>query len=516
MRCRRFVAWTFVAVSVIGLAPSARAEVALPALFSDHMVVQRDEPVPVWGWASPGEKVTVTLCGQSKSGTTDAGGKWCVTLDKLPAGGPHKMTVQGSNKLAIEDVLVGEVWLASGQSNMAMTVRGCKDFDKEQSAADLPEIRMFTVQRTPAETPQHDCEGSWQVCSPETVGSFSATAFFFGRKLHNTLDVPVGLINSSWGGTPVQAWTSLEVQEALPKLQPLLDSWKQQIAGYDPEEAKARYEEQLARWNEQVKKAKAAGKKPPRRPRSPGDPRMSPHRPASLYNGMIAPLVPYAVRGAIWYQGESNAGRYNASLYGLQLRAMITDWRSRWRQGDFPFLFVQLPNFRKPQEKPVEPSGWVTVREEMLQTLALKNTGMAITVDIGEADDIHPKNKQDVGGRLAVWALATTYGKDIVGSGPIYKSMEKKDGTIVLHFDHVGGGLVANGGGELEGFAIAGAEEDFVWAKARIEGDTVVVWSDEIEDPVAVRYAWADNPKGNLANKAGIPASPFRTDVERP
>jgi sialate O-acetylesterase len=503
----------WVGLLVACLASAAVADVKLPGVFGNHMVLQRELSVPVWGWASPGEKVTVELAGQTKSATADAQGKWSVKLDALQAGGPHVLTVTSGNTVKIDDVLVGEVWLGSGQSNMAMSVAGSKDFPQEKAAANFPKIRMFTVARKTADSPQDDCAGKWEVCSPHTVGGFSAAAYFFGRELHKTLEVPVGLINSSWGGTPVQAWTSLPVQEAAPELGPMLAAWKKNIAGYDPEAAKARFEKQLARWKEQAAQAKRDGKPAPRKPNPPVDPKVAPHRPASLFNGMIAPLVPYALRGAIWYQGESNAGG-DAKLYGLQLRAMITDWRTRWQEGDFPFLTVQLPNFHRPQQQPVEPSGWVTVREEMLKTLSLKNAGMAITIDVGDAADIHPKNKQEVGRRLALWALAHTYGKDVVGSGPIYKSMEKKDGRIVLHFDYVGGGLTAAGGGALKGFAIAGTDKKFVRAEAKIEGQTVVVSSPEVKDPAAVRYAWADNPDCNLANQAGLPASPFRTDED--
>lgn len=515
MFSKRVLMGLFAGLCVACLAPAAPADVKLPSIFSDHMVLQRDAAATVWGWASPDEKVTVAIAGQTVSAAADASGKWSVKLEALQAGGPHELVVRGNNTIKIADVLVGEVWLASGQSNMAMTVQGSKDFDREKAAADFPKIRMFTVARKPAETPQDQCEGKWLLTTPETVGGFSATAYFFGRELHRALEAPVGLVNSSWGGTPVQAWTSLDAQKAQPALRPLLDQWEQRIATFDPEKAKAQYEQQLARWKDEAAKAKAAGKPQPRRPQFSGDPRLSQNRPANLFNGMIAPLAPYAMRGAIWYQGESNAGG-EAGLYGLQLRTMIIDWRTRWNQGDFPFLFVQLPNFHKPQQQPVEPSGWVTVREEMLRTLALKNAGMAITVDVGDADDIHPKNKQDVGKRLALWALAHTYGKDVVGSGPIYKSMEKRDGKIVLSFDYAEGGLEATGGGPLEGFAIAGADKKFVWAQAKIEGSTVVVWSDDVKEPAAVRYAWADNPKGNLANKAGLPASPFRTDGDGP
>ena len=488
------------------------ADVRLPGVFADHMVLQRDVAVPVWGWAEPGEKVSVTLAGQTKTAVADAAGKWAVKLDAIQAGGPHALKVQGNNALEIADVMLGEVWLCSGQSNMEMSVGGSANRDAEIAAAKYPGIRMMTVAHAPVETPQNDCRGQWKVCSPETVGGFSATAYFFGRTLHQELDVPVGLINSSWGGTPVQAWTSLEDQKALPELKPLLESWDKQVAAFDPQGAKQQYEKQLAEWQEQAEKAKAAGEPAPRKPGPPADPRLSPHRPANLYNGMIAPLAPYALRGAIWYQGESNAGDTDSRLYGLQLRTMIRNWRQVWNQGDFPFLWVQLPNFRAPQQQPAETSGWVIVQNEMLKTLSVPNTGMAVTIDVGEANDIHPKNKQDVGKRLALWALGTTYGKDIVCCGPLYKSMNKREGKIVAQFDHVGGGLVAKGSGELKGFAVAGEDRKFVWAEAKIEGPAVVVSSPEVKDPVAVRYAWASNPTCNLYNQAGLPASPFRTD----
>jgi sialate O-acetylesterase len=498
-------------LGLLSCAPFAAAEVKLPAIFADHMVLQRGVPVPVWGWADADEAVTVTLGDQSQKATADASGKWCVKLPQREAGGPLQLTIKGRNTIEIKDALVGEVWLCSGQSNMAMTVGGVKNAAEEKAAAKYPQIRMFTVARTPAETPQDKCGGDWKVCSPDTVSGFSAAGYFFGLELHLRLEVPVGLINSSWGGTPVQAWTSLEAQRALPALQPMLEGWKRQIADYNPEAAQKRFEKQLAEWKAKAAAAKEADKQAPRRPQSPIDPRMSPHRPANLYNGMIAPLSPYALRGAIWYQGESNAGGTGAALYGLQLATMIKNWRQLWGQGDFPFEWVQLPNFRAPQKAPVETSGWVIVQEQMLKTLAVPNTGMAITIDVGEADDIHPRNKQDVGKRLALWALGTTYGKDIVYSGPLYKSMSKQDSKIKVTFDHVGGGLVAQGG-KLKGFAIAGENREFVFADAQILGDTVVVSSPQVAAPVAVRYGWAQNPDCNLFNKAGLPASPFRTD----
>ncbi|MCY2992928.1 MAG: sialate O-acetylesterase [Planctomycetota bacterium] len=500
-------------VVLLCLVPATLADVKLPGVFGEHMVLQREVPVPVWGWAEAGEKVTVTLGEQSQTATADSAGKWSVKLAALQAGAPRTLKVQGQNTLEFSDVLVGEVWLCSGQSNMAMAVNGVRNKEAELAAADLPQIRMLTVARKTAEEPQENCEGTWQVCSPQTVGGFSATAYFFGRELHQQLKVPVGLINSSWGGTPIQGWTSLQAHAAVPELAPLVDGLKKAIDGYDPEAAKQRYEKQLAKWQEDLDKAQdktardAANR---RKPRLQESPRLAPGSLGRLFNGMLAPLAPYAIRGAIWYQGEANAG--GAKLYGLQLRTMITEWRTLWKQGDFPFLSVQLPNFMKAQEKPSEMGGWPLIREQFLQTLSLKNTGLAVTIDVGEADDIHPKNKQAVGQRLAQWALAKTYGKEVVACGPLVKSSQCEGGQITVAFDCVGGGLAARDGGQLKGFAIAGEDKQFVWAEAKVVGQTVVVSSPEVKAPAAVRYAWANNPDCNLINQAGLPASPFRTD----
>ncbi|KPK45084.1 MAG: hypothetical protein AMJ65_01115, partial [Phycisphaerae bacterium SG8_4] len=374
------------------------------------------------------------------------------------------------------------------------------------AAAKYPNIRLFTVTRTVAHKPLDDCEGSWAPCSPETVPDFSAVAYYFGRELHKRLDVPVGLIHTSWGGTPAESWTRIEVLEAGADFQPILTRQAEIIANYP--QAYKEYEQKLQEWQKAAEEAKAEGNKPPRRPGAPRGPD-HPHTPAGLYNGMIAPLIPYGIQGAIWYQGESNAGR--AYQYQRLFPAMIMNWREDWGQGNFPFLFVQLANFMETKDEPGD-SSWAELREAQTMTLSLPNTGMATIIDIGEAKDIHPKNKQDVGKRLAFWALAQTYEKDIVYSGPLYKSMKAEGGKIRLSFDHVGGGLVAAGGEQLKGFAVAGADRKFVWADAKIDGDTVVVSSDDVAEPVAVRYAWADNPVCNLYNKENLPASPFRTD----
>ncbi|MBI5760087.1 MAG: sialate O-acetylesterase [Planctomycetales bacterium] len=504
-------------VAVIGLsvsAPgvrSASAAVKLPAIFSDHMVLQRDSVVPVWGWASAGEEVTVGIAGQTQTTKADADGKWSVRFDKLKATAPQTLTVRGTNSITIEDVLVGEVWLCSGQSNMAMTVNRALNFEQEQAAAKFPSLRMFTESSGAATSPQAECHGSWKVCSPESVGLFSATAYFFGRELHQKLEVPVGLVNSSVGGTAIEAWTSHDVQQAESRLQQVFDTWTQRDKNYDAAKAEAKYEQDLAAWKAASKAAKAAGKQPARAPQKPGQPRKDRNHPANLFNGKIAPLVPFAIRGAIWYQGEANARRGNAELYRVQLPLLIDDWRTRWGQGNFPFLWVQLPNFKKRTDDPNAESDWAVMRESMLKSLSVPNTGMAITIDVGEAGDIHPKNKQAVGQRLAMNALAQFYGQQIAASGPLYASHKIVNGAVTISFRHADGGLAPREG-DLKGFAIAGADKKFVWAKAKIVGNTVVVSHPDVKEPVAVRYAWSDNPDCNLSNGEGLPASPFRTD----
>ncbi|OYV05152.1 MAG: sialate O-acetylesterase, partial [Verrucomicrobiales bacterium VVV1] len=398
----------------------ALAEVRLPSMFSDHMVLQRDVTVPVWGWAAAGEAVTVSIDGQTKSTKADAAGKWSVKLDKLTSKEPTTMTVKGSNTLTISDVLIGEVWLGSGQSNMQMNVGASNNAAAEIAKADFPQIRHFAVERKTSPTPQDSCGGKWVLCSPQTVSQFSAAAYFFGRDLHQSLKVPVGLINSSWGGTPIEAWTSMDVQESKPEFAPMLAEWKKKVAApYDEATAMARYEKQMEVWKNVSEKQKTEGKPAGPQPKKPMAPRLMPGHPANLFNGMIAPLVPYAMRGAIWYQGENNAGSANPALYNVQLPLLIKDWRQRWGQADFHFAWVQLPNFKKRNEDPGAPSTWAIVREAMLRSLSVPNTGMAIVIDSGDEANIHPKNKQVVGARLAGWAKAKVYGQKIPFSGPL-------------------------------------------------------------------------------------------------
>lgn len=494
-------------------AADARAELKLPAVFSDHMVLQKDAAVPVWGWADPGESVSVSIAGQTKYAVADNSGQWSVKLDKLTANAPVTLTVKGKNTIMIQDVLAGEVWLASGQSNMQLPVNDVWNAGQEKAAAHFPQIRMFTVEHHAAPTPQTNCGGQWVICSPETVGRFSAAAYFFARDLHQQLKAPVGMINASWGATPIETWTSLDCMERQPEFTPVFKSWEAKInIPFDETKAEAQYDQAMKAWKKNAEAWKAEGKPVPLEPQKPVAPRLDKNYPGNDFNGMIAPIIPYAIRGAIWYQGENNAESEYPQLYAAQLPLLIQDWRQRWHQGDFPFAWVQLPNFQpRTDGSPLSSNKWSVVREAMLHTLSVTNTGMAVAIDVGESNHIHPKNKQAVGHRLALWALAKVYGEKIPFSGPLPAGQKINGDKITLSFTHTDEGLVARGG-ELKGFVIAGAEHHWVPATAQIHGDEVIVFNPEVKAPVAVRYAWADNPDCNLYNGAGLPASPFRTD----
>jgi hypothetical protein len=507
----RFPALTLTVTSIvaIGLLSTARGDVRLPAMFSQHMVLQQNAAVPVWGWATPGEEVAVSIGGQSKTTRADGDGKWKVELDKLKGGETRVLTVRGKNTITIDDVLAGEVWLCSGQSNMEMPVNKARDAEQEAAAAQFPQLRVFKVERSTSLVPKSECNGTWEVCSPESVGKFSAMAYFFGRDLHRKLHVPVGLIVAAWSGSAIEAWTGLDTQKARPELQELLTTWEKQDAQYTESVAKAAesdYQKQFAQWKTALKNASAAGKPAPKAPRRPVDPREHWHHPAVLFNGMIAPLIPYAIRGAIWYQGESNAeSEQSSALYAMQLPLLMSDWRGRWGQGDFPFGWIQLPLISAKQVH------WARIRESMLKATSLPNAGMAVTFDLGEPHLLHPKNKQAFAQRLALWARAQVYGEKIAWSGPLPAAHRITGSVVELRFIHTDGGLTARGD-ELKGFVVAGADKQWMPAVANIRGDTVMVSSAEVQSPVAVRYAWANDPDGNLFNGAGLPASPFRTD----
>ncbi|MEZ5384533.1 MAG: sialate O-acetylesterase [Prosthecobacter sp.] len=486
-------------LSFLVLSTLSQAAVKLPALFSDHMVLQADKAAAVWGWADAGEEVQVSIAGQTKTATADAKGAWSVKLDPLPASSQAQTLVIGGQ--TIQDVLVGEVWLGSGQSNMAMSVKGANDLEGTKAQAALPSIRVFTEGSGSAATAQTGGKGAWVACSPETVERFSATAFFFGRSLHAELKTPVGLIVSAVGGTPIEAWISPEVQKADPKLAPFLAMMKKVRESFNEAKVAAQYEKQLAKWAEDVKAARAAKKPAPAKPRDPVATFKRKGDIGGLFNGKISPLVPYTIRGAIWYQGEANSQDEKAPFYQEQLAALARDWRARWAD-DFPFAWVQLPNFTRPG------NGWPQVRDGMRRALQdVPKSGMAITLDIGDAKNIHPTNKQEVGRRLALWALGDVYAESVPAtSGPLLSGTTVRDGKIVVSFKHAAG---LKSEGPLTDFEIAGADGQWQAAEAVIDGETVVVSSAKVTEPKHVRYAWKDNPSACLRNGAGIPASTF-------
>ncbi|WP_165232963.1 sialate O-acetylesterase [Aquisphaera insulae] len=495
------------AAAVLAMAPApARADVKLPAIFGDHMVLQRGQADRIWGWADPGEEVTVGVSpgDQSKSAKAGADGKWEVSLDALETGGPYTITIKGKNTVTLSDVLSGEVWICSGQSNMQWNVGSANDADLEIRSAKFPGIRLITVPNKGTQEPQKDFQGKWAVCTPETVGGFSAVGYFFGRQIHQTLGVPVGLINDAWGGSACEAWIPREKLAADPQYKPLLDHWAGIEANY-PQAKKAHQDWQAAR-----DKAKAEGKPEPKEPMNPDQLMHGNFRPGNIYNGALLPTIGYGIRGAIWYQGESNSGR--AYQYRHMFPLMIETWRDLWGQGDFSFYWVQLADFMGEKADPSE-SGWAELREAQTMTLKLPHTGEAVIIDLGEGKDIHPRNKQDVAKRLARWALAKDYGIRVPCQSPTYRSTKVEGRKAVLTFDHVDGGFRPFDVDEPRGFAVAGADRKFVKAQARITGpDTIEVWADAVSEPAAVRYAWADNPVCNLYSQVGLPLTPFRTD----
>ena len=623
-------AWTLALLTAAApwAAAPAQADVRLPALIADGMVLQQGVPVRIWGSATPGEAITVAFAGQNATGQADAQGQWKVRLAPLTAGGPYGMTVTGTNVVALTNILVGEVWIAAGQSNMEMKMAAIGRPD-EIAGADWPRIRAFNAAPGADLAPRNDTAGSWQTCSPRTVSAFSAVAFFFARELHRQLDVPVGIILSASGGTAAEAWISHDGLQSEPALQPArvtLDrdaplaakapremqaddstwmkpdfddrSWKsitlplywdyalypveyngvlwarrsvdipaawagqrlrveltvddfettyfdgQEIGRTTRHTLQARSYEVPA---ERVKAGKASvavrttkfgwggivgdqkalrlvlAEAPDQSIALAGEWKYAPAQltrtglstrlPTSLYNAMIAPLTPYAIRGVIWYQGEANAYDPTAFAYRKVLPALIQDWRRHWGQGDFPFYFVQLPNFKAPSDDPNADSAWAVLRESQRETLAVTNTGMAVAIDIGEASDIHPKNKWDAGRRLALAALDQTYAKPVAGRSPLPEHVTCDGRRVRIRFKHAADGLTTRDGGPVKGFALAGADGKFVWAEAVIAAESVLVECAQVPEPRAVRYAWGGNPVCNLTGGNGLPASPFRADV---
>ena len=481
---------------------AAQAAVAPYPLFSDNCVLQRDMPVPIWGTADPGEAVTVAIAGQSKSAKAGADGTWMVKLDALKAGGPFTLTIGDQQ---IQNVLVGEVWLCSGQSNMAFTVGGSDTAEDAIAKSENDQIRLLTVPNRTVDEPSHELvNATWKLAGPDSVKAFSATGYYTGRALQRDLKVPVGLINSSVGGTRCEAWATLESLEAHPELQHHVDQRAHDVP-LVADAMKKYQDETVPAYNAKVKAARAEGKPLPRRPQPPFK-----SRPCGLYNGMIAPLAPYAMRGGMWYQGEANT--QSAALayeYRILLPAMIEGWRKVWGQDQFDFYFVQLPAYASPGR---DPNSWPLIRESMaIVAETLPHTGMAVALDKGEENNIHPKAKEPVGERMAQAMMVKTYGADMMPGGPLYESMKVEGQSIRLTFKQVDGGL--EGHGDLVGFEVAGEDQVYHAATAKIDGDDVVVTSGEVAKPVAARYAWANWPQWSLFSVQGLPASPFRTET---
>ena len=481
--------------------PTARSEVTLPSVLADHMVLQRGSPVHLWGKAEPGEQIHVNFRGHVGVVAADKLGRWSVYLPPGDAGGPFPLSIQGKNRIDFADILVGDLWVASGQSNMEFPMvsnppwtDGVQNATAEIASANHPKLRLFQVRPNSSDFPLDDlvAKQTWVACTSNSVAGFSAVAYFFGRELLEKERVPIGLIESNLGGTPAEAWTSMDALTSDSSLMPVFSARAHMLDG-----ASLVLLQQRAEAAE-VEKAKLAGREPIEPPWRPD---VATWAPSALYNAMIAPLTPLPMRGGIWYQGESNTNEERAPIYAHLFQTMIADWRARWSQGNFPFLFVQIANFNSADD-------WPAVRQAQLQSLAVANTGMAVTIDIGNASKIHPTDKQDVGHRLALWARVISYHEQIEDSGPLFRQAVPDGAQMQVSFDRLGGGLVAKGS-ELRGFEVAGADKKFVPATAIIEGDRIRVANSDVPSPFYVRYGWAAAPDCNLYNREGLPASPF-------
>jgi sialate O-acetylesterase len=477
------------------------------------MVLQQKHANPIWGWDTPGTEVQVTFAGQNKSAKAGADGKWTVTLDPVPASAkPAKLAIKGTTAKELANVLVGEVWLCSGQSNMQWSVSQSWDADLEIATAKFPNIRLITVPQVGTQEPQYDFKGAWQSCSPTTVGEFSAVGYYYGRVLHQMLDVPVGLIDNSWGGSAAEAWVRRDLLEKDARFKSMIDGWVVREKDLSSTEAKLKYEKALADWKTRAAAAKAAGKPfTERGPQAPEQILAGQHRPGNLYNGVLLPVIGYGIKGNIWYQGESNASR--AWEYAQLFPFMIEHWRQEWKQGDFPFYWVQLADFKPEKTEPGD-SDWAELRESQTKTQqAIKNGGQAVIIDLGEANDIHPKNKRDVAERLARLALARDYGVKLPHRSPEFKAIAFQGDKAQVTLDTFGSSLRTVDVSEVKGFAICGEDRKWVWAQAKLAGpDKVEVSAPGIAKPVAVRYAWSDNPVCNLFSVEGLPVTPFRSD----
>jgi sialate O-acetylesterase len=496
----------------------AHADIRLPSVIGSHMVLQQEIPIQIWGWAEPGEEICVTFADQRSQTAVDGEGRWKITLKAMKAGEyPLKMIISGtqSQPVVLGDILLGEVWVCSGQSNMEWELWKTHSSTPEIQRADFPHIRLFHVPRKVSSQPLEDVEAEWKICNPDTARDFSAVAYYFGREIHQKLTVPVGLISTRWGGTRIEPWTPVSGFDSIPELHSILkereseeEEYRKTLRGFLPE---------LEDWIEKIHLALSQGTDLPLQLKIPENPHHDPQAPTALYNAMIHPLIPFAIRGAIWYQGESN--RNDGSIYVKKMEALIKGWRKAWNVGDFPFYYVQLAPYNYlyiPEEDGSSVPDYLRlplIWEAQLNALKIPNSGMAIITDIGNLYDIHPRNKKDVGYRLSLWALAKTYGwKDLVYSGPLYRSMAVEGEKIRILFDHVGSGLISLDHRPLTWFEIAGKDRSFFKARAEIDKASVLVWSERVAEPVAVRFGWHQSAEPNLGNREGLPASPFRTD----
>jgi sialate O-acetylesterase len=483
---------------------AAGAEVRLPNVLSSHAVLQRDAPIHVWGWSDPDETVTVHFHDQVSTASADNLGKWSLWLTPEHAGGPYTLTAQGSSNsgsvVTLSDILVGDVWVASGQSNMEMPLNGfpgsavLKNAQQEIAQANLPTVRLLRIEHNTSYFSVNDITATWTECTPQTAAEFSAVAYFFGREINAREHVPIGLIDSTWGGTPVEAWMSMDRIGSDAGLMPMFASWARftaDLGDMDRIIAREKREDAAAEQAHQPK------------PDHPWHPDARSWQPANLYNGMIAPLIPYTMKGAIWYQGETNSTPERAPMYTRFFSAMIQDWRTKWREGNFPFLYVQISNFYSPNED------WGQLRDQQRRALDVANTAMAVTLDVGDRDNVHPADKQTVGARLALAARAIVYGEpQLEYSGPLFRTTAVEGSSMRVWFDHAKDGLAAHGP-QLTGFEIAGSDGKFVPATAKIDGSTVVVEAQSVRHPEAVRYAWQGWTDANLFNKENLPASTF-------
>jgi len=500
----------------IALAPALRAELKLPAIIGDHMVLQQKQSNPIWGWDAPGTHVTVTFAGQNKSAEAGSDGRWEVKLDPVPANAtPGSISITGSTNRKIEDVLVGEVWMCSGQSNMGFQLSSDWNGDIEAAASDLPNLRLIKVPNVGTQELQNDFKGEWRASNADSAKSFSAVGFLYGRYLHNILHVPVGLIDNAWGGSAAEAWVRRSSLEKDPRFKLLMESTVKREADLQSEKAKEDFEKATAKWKEDVEKMKAAGLKPGQQlPRAPQSPEAWLHgnaRPGNIFNGVMNPTLGYGIKGVIWYQGESNASR--AWEYAQLFPYMIEQWRAEWKQGDFPFYWVQLADFMAEKPEPGD-SSWAELRESQTKTMSLPNTGQCVIIDLGEGKDIHPKNKHDVAARLVRWALVKDYGMKFAYRSPEFSKLEINGDKAVVTFDLFGSSALRPFDvQEAVGFAVCGEDKVWHWAKGKlVAGNKVELTCDKVSAPIAVRYAWADNPVCNLFSMEGLPVTPFRTD----